>query len=74
MTSGTADDEGEICAARVVPDFLPLPDQLVLRGEGVKVTLTLGRRSVDFFKRETERRHVPYERMSDLLPRRYASR
>ncbi len=32
----------------VVSDFLPPPDQLVLREDGVKVTIALSKRSVDF--------------------------
>ena len=31
---------------KVVPDFLPKPEDLVLNEEGVKVTLALSRRSV----------------------------
>ncbi len=36
--------------AEVVRDFLPPPDQLVLTEEGVKITISLSRRSVEFFK------------------------
>lgn len=32
----------------VVSDFLPPPEQLVLRDDGVKVTISLSKRSVDF--------------------------
>ena len=41
---------GEIGRVRVVEDFLPAPEALVPREENVKVTLSLSRRSVDFFK------------------------
>jgi predicted DNA binding CopG/RHH family protein len=68
------DGEGEIGEVRVVEDFLPAPDQLVLRDEAVKVTLTLSRRSIDFFKREAQRRHVPYQRMIRALVDAYAKR
>jgi hypothetical protein len=34
---------------KVVPDFLPNPEDLVFRDESVKVTFALSRRSVDFF-------------------------
>ena len=37
---------------KVVPDFLPAPEDLVFREEGIKVTLALSKRSVEFFKRE----------------------
>jgi hypothetical protein len=42
--------KGEIGRVRVIKDFLPPPDCLVLRGENVKVTLSLSQRSVTFFK------------------------
>jgi hypothetical protein len=70
---GTPDySEGEIGEIRIVPDFLPPPDRLVLRDDGVKVTLTLSRRSVDFFNREAERHNLPYQRMIRALVDAYA--
>jgi hypothetical protein len=39
----------------------------VPREENVKVTLSLSRRSLDFFKREAKRRRVPYRRMIRAL-------
>jgi hypothetical protein len=47
----------------VVSDFLPPPDQLVLRDDGVKVTIALSKRSVEFFKRHAARSKVPYQKM-----------
>lgn len=64
--------EGEIGDVRIVADFLPPPEQLVLREDNVKVTLTLSRASVDFFKREAERFRVPYQRMIRSLVDSYA--
>jgi len=66
--------QGEIGKVRVVKDFLPPPDQLVLREENVKVTLSLSRRSIDFFKREAGKRRVPYQRMIRALVDAYAER
>ena len=48
---------------RVVPDFLPRPEELVFRDEGVKVTIALSKRSVDFFKGEARKHHTQYQRM-----------
>jgi predicted DNA binding CopG/RHH family protein len=48
---------------RVVPDFLPSPSELAFREEGVKVTLALSNKSVDFFKAEASRHHTQYQRM-----------
>jgi hypothetical protein len=46
---------GEIGRVRVIEDFLPAPADLVPREENVKVTLSLSRRSLDFFKREAKK-------------------
>lgn len=51
----------------VVSDFLPAPDQLVLRDDGVKVTIALSKRSVEFFKRHAAKSKVPYQRMIRTL-------
>lgn len=65
---------GEIGRLRVVDDFLPPPDALVPREDNVKVTLSLSRRSLDFFKREASKRRVPYQRMIRALVDTYAER
>ena len=70
-----ADDQGEIVGElRSVGDFLPPPDQLVPRDDTVKVTLSLSRRSVEFFKREAEKHRVPYQRMIRALVDEYVKR
>lgn len=75
MTRGITDEgDNQIGEVRIVDDFLPPPDKLVLRDEAVKVTLTLSRRSIDFFKREAQRRRVPYQRMIRALVDAYAKR
>jgi predicted DNA binding CopG/RHH family protein len=48
---------------KVVKDFLPPPEELAFREEGVKVTLALSRKSVDFFKSEASKHHTQYQRM-----------
>ncbi len=48
---------------KVVPDFLPTPEELAFREEGVKVTLALSKKSVDFFKSEATKHHTQYQRM-----------
>jgi hypothetical protein len=57
----------------VIEDFLPPPDQLVLKEDGVKVTLSLSKRSVDFFKAQAARSKVPYQKMIRSLVDSYAS-
>lgn len=58
----------------VVDDFLPPPDKLVLKDDGVKVTLSLSRKSVEFFKAHAARSQVPYQRMIRALLDNYADR
>ncbi len=65
---------GEIGKTRVIADFLPPPDALVPREDNVKVTLSLSRRSVDFFKRAAKQRRVPYQRMIRALVDTYADK
>jgi len=36
----------------VIDDFLPSPDELAFRDENVKVTISLSKSSVEFFKGE----------------------
>ena len=48
---------------QVVPDFLPSPAELAFREEGVKVTLALSKKSIEFFKSEATKHHTQYQRM-----------
>ena len=48
---------------KVVRDFLPPPEQLAFREEGVKVTLALSKKSVEFFKSEAAKHNTQYQRM-----------
>ena len=57
---------------KVIPDFLPLPEELAFREEAVKITIALSKRSVDFFKREARRHRTQYQRMIRRLLDSYA--
>ena len=59
---------------RIVPDFLPPPEELVFKDLGVKVTIALSLRSVEFFKREARKHHTPYQRMIRQLLDAYTAR
>lgn len=48
---------------KVVPDFLPSPEELVPREDTVKVTISLSKSSIAFFKREAEKHHTQYQKM-----------
>jgi predicted DNA binding CopG/RHH family protein len=48
---------------KVVKDFLPPPDQLVLKEDRVKVTISLSKGSVEFFKKEAKKQRISYQKM-----------
>ena len=48
---------------QVIQDFLPPPEELAVREEGVKVTLALSKKSVDFFKTAATKHQTQYQRM-----------
>lgn len=60
---------GEI---KIVRDFLPSPAELAFSEESVKVTISLSKKSVDFFKSEASKYHTQYQRMIRQLLDSYA--
>lgn len=56
-----------------IKDFLPPPSELVLPEEKIKVTISLKKSSVDFFKKAAERSHTKYQKMIRELVDRYAT-
>jgi hypothetical protein len=60
---------GEI---KIVPDFLPSPAELAYREESVKVTISLSKKSIEFFKTEASKHHTQYQRMIRQLLDAYA--
>ena len=57
---------------RLVKDFLPSPEQLAFREEKVKVTISLSRASLDFFKDQADRHRTAYQKMIRNLLDAYA--
>ena len=49
--------------AHVVNDFLPKPENLVLKERRTRVTLTLTEKSLDFFKNTARRHKASYQAM-----------
>lgn len=49
--------------ARVISDFLPSPEKLVLREKKTKVTLTLTDASLTFFKDSAKKNGASYQAM-----------
>ena len=58
---------------RIVADFLPSPENLVFKEENVKVTITLSKSSVDFFKKAAKKHHTQYQKMIRRLLDQYTT-
>ncbi|HXW68440.1 MAG TPA: hypothetical protein VEJ88_02430 [Dissulfurispiraceae bacterium] len=67
----TEEPMGEL---RVVKDFLPKPEQLVLKEENMKITIALKKSSIDFFKKQAKQQHTSYQKMIRGLIDWYASK
>ncbi|WP_048306806.1 BrnA antitoxin family protein [Halomonas sp. PR-M31] len=61
---------GEI---KLVPDFLPSPEELALKNEQTKVTISLSSESVAFFKEEAKNHHMQYQKMIRQLLDEYVA-
>jgi len=48
---------------KVIKDFLPPPEELALKEENVKVTLTLSKESIAFFKKYAAKANSHYQTM-----------
>ena len=49
--------------ARVISDFLPRPEYLILNEKKQRVTLTLTQKSLNFFKDEAKKHKASYQAM-----------
>ncbi len=58
---------------RVITDFLPSPEDLAFKEETVKVTISLSKASVEFFKKEAKRHHTQYQKMIRRLLDEYTA-
>ncbi len=73
MKSKTKYTDEPMGKLKVIKDFLPPPEQLVMKEENVKVTIALNKSSIEFFKREAQRYHTSYQKMIRRLIDLYAS-
>jgi hypothetical protein len=58
---------------KIVKDFLPSPDKLVLKEDNIKITISLSKASIDFFKQQAKRHHTSYQKMIRRVIDYYAS-
>lgn len=56
---------------KIVNDFLPTPQELVLKEDTVRITLMLSKKSVNYFKREAGKQHAHYQSMIRALLDKY---
>lgn len=73
MKSKTKYTEEPMGQLRVVKDFLPPPDKLVLKEDNVKVTISLKKSSINFFKDQAKTQKISYQRMIREVVDWYAS-
>lgn len=73
MRSKTKYSEGPMGEWHVVKDFLPSPDHLVLKEEHQKVTISLKKSSINFFKKQAKKHKTSYQKMIREVLDKYAS-
>ena len=59
---------------KLISDFLPSPEDLVLKDKTVKVTIALSKASIDFFKKEAKKHNTQYQKMIRRLLDEYTAR
>jgi predicted DNA binding CopG/RHH family protein len=67
---------GPVEEVELVDDFLPPPDELAFKEDTVKVTITLSKSSVDFFKAKAKANEhdTAYQKMIRKLLESYVER
>ncbi|MDX8392688.1 MAG: BrnA antitoxin family protein [Mariprofundaceae bacterium] len=73
MKKKTAYTDEPLVNVRVIRDFLPPPEELAFNEEKVKVTMSLSKESVEFFKAEAKKHRTSYQVMIRKLLDFYAS-
>ncbi len=58
---------------KLVPDFLPSPEELALKQQNTKVTISLSTESVAYFKDVAKKHHMQYQKMIRQLLDEYVA-
>ena len=66
--------DGPIGDIELIDDFLPSPEELAFKEDTVKVTITLSKTSIDFFKAKASEHHTAYQKMIRRLLDSYVDR
>lgn len=56
-----------------IKDFLPTPAELAVPEETEKITISLNKSSIEFFKRQAQQHNTKYQRMIRELVDKYAT-
>ena len=73
-TKAPADMARALEAAVSIEDFLPSPDQLVLRQDKEKITISLDKRNVDLFRHYAKKHNAKYQTMMNDVLGEYADK
>lgn len=73
MTAKIKYTDEPIGKIKIVTDFLPSPEELALKDEFVKVTISLSKTSIEFFKKEAKKYNTQYQKMIRKLLDEYSS-
>jgi hypothetical protein len=58
---------------KIIEDFLPPPKDLIFKDENIKVTISLTKESINFFKAEAKKHHTQYQKIIRNLLDVYAN-
>ena len=59
---------------KITKDFLPSPEELIFKDKTVKVTISLSKSSVDYFKQIAKSYNTQYQKMIRRLLDEYVSK
>ena len=57
----------------IIKDFLHSPKELSFKNDNVKVTISLSKSSIEFFKEQAKKQHTQYQKMIRTLLDFYVS-
>jgi hypothetical protein len=58
---------------KLTADFLPSPNQLKLKNENTKITISLSKESIEYFKSAAQKNHMQYQKMIRQLLDEYVA-
>lgn len=73
MKKKTKYSNEKIGKVKVVKDFLPKPEDLILKEDTIKVTLNLSKSSIEFFKEVARKHGSQYQKVIRKLLDNYSS-